>query len=1436
MNGKRIFRNALLFLVATPGLLYAQPSSTTTNIQWPQQPDVASLLRFTEVPVSRFNGSADINVPLYTIKSGDINFPITINYHTSGIKVSEDASLVGLGWSLSTVAAISETDPPAAANYGFNQPITPDGFDVAPSQEPVGVFNIVESGEAFFNSSGQCNTYPAFQPPSIRPPNYEPDLYVMSANGISGKFFIPNGGAINGWVTADASNIKLTGNMIVGGGGYGSGLTATMPDGSQYIFNDIALTTTPSTPQLYQIPMNTISHTIYLSQIVSPAGKTIRFKYLHTQSGPYTISQQGLSELWANDNAPLGVGFQSGAALLPSSTIENKYLDTIYFDNGFAKYFYSTRLDMGGYKLDSIDIFRQGQSLAVRTIAFQYGYYAYNKGNYGDYITDAVYGPSLINGPVESYRGQRLKLLSVRIDQDPPYTFEYENSALPYKTSFAQDLWGYFNGNPIKTLLPNYNLLGYLDAQIPIQLFGIGTNLQFADRRAVYNFTKTGILEQINYPTGGYSTFQYEPNTFFIPGNGNLISDTVVAATDIGVGEQSVVFTVPDVGLKGTGTQGVPLGNPANPVSISVFMICGGNGSCSSTGYSGNCEGYVQTDSTHGLYCYIQAWDPAFNEWDPPQQQNVFDFRNGNLNRTGTEPCNVNNFSEELPPGLYRMVANFPDNLTTGAYDGPSAAISMDYKVSHPNIFPNTGGGLRIKAITDYAAGGQVALKRQFKYSSGKMMTKPIFYRTMNGLRPGAPSEGCTPSGPNVWNYPMSSLNGCIPTGEASGTIGPAPVNTLRTFLLLFNDPLIPYSYSANGSPVGYDTVWESHVDGQGSDQGRTIFVYNASPDSYTWYGTNLPGTPGTPDLTNGALLQQIDQKRIGQSYTTVHSTSYNYSVGSPAAYFGYRVEYMPNYRTDGTQEFENQGLICTDPFSQFLHFYPIKTGHLNLIARADIDSANGIGMATYTNYTYNALNQVSSESITKTNGKTLTHHTLYPGDYTNPGDFTSTMRTLNMLNYPIERYTTVNNLATQGSYMQYFAHDNMVTPSAQYSLDIAQPTAISVSAPGNTKDGHYSSRMNYTYDANGNQIQFQQTSGERTNIIWDYNHSLPVAEILNAAPNDYAYTSFEADGKGNWTYSGAPVADQTTPAGNSSYLLSNGAISMSTLSPAETYVVSYWTTNASPYTLPGALAGYPMLVRSYNGWKFYMHKLTGQSSLLISGSGSIDDLRLYPDNAQMRTSIYDPLFGVTSLTDFNGKMAYYKYDADMRLKNILDLNGNVVKDFQYGYIGFDQNNNHTIYYSAAINTSVAAGKCSPGYRGAAVAYMLPYGAYTSFISQADADAQAQNDVATQGQDLADQAGACMPAPCVAPTISSVTVSGNVYTITYSGLVGQVAFLDITDGTPGNNIIPITLNPALSSNTYVGTVPATGKIYYFQVMVAGQTCPSILSNQVSAQF
>jgi hypothetical protein len=75
-----------------------------------------------------------------------------------------------------------------------------------------------------------------------------------------------------------------------------------------------------------------------------------------------------------------------------------------------------------------------------------------------------------------------------------------------------------------------------------------------------------------------------------------------------------------------------------------------------------------------------------------------------------------------------------------------------------------------------------------------------------------------------------------------------------------------------------------------------------------------------------------------------------------------------------------------------------------------------------------------------------------------------------------------------------------------------------------------------------------------------------------------------------------------------------------------------------------------------------------------ITDGDAIDDVRIYPEDAEMTTYTYIPLVGISSITDINNRVSNYQYDALSRLWLIRDDQGNIVKKYCYNYSGTAEN------------------------------------------------------------------------------------------------------------------------------------------------------------------
>jgi hypothetical protein len=235
----------------------------------------------------------------------------------------------------------------------------------------------------------------------------------------------------------------------------------------------------------------------------------------------------------------------------------------------------------------------------------------------------------------------------------------------------------------------------------------------------------------------------------------------------------------------------------------------------------------------------------------------------------------------------------------------------------------------------------------------------------------------------------------------------------------------------------------------------------------------------------------------------------------------------------------------------------------------------------------------------------------------------------------------------------------NLQSPSSAFSNSVVSGNTIQY-------DNRYIDETFYNFNK-GNPVQVLARDGVTTSYIWDYLNTKPIAKVTNSIIGLSAYTSFEAEGKGGWTYSGTPNSDVTAITGSKDYNLTNGNISASGLDITQSYIVSYWSKSVSATV--NATTGTLLITK--NGWNYYEHLISQSSSTItVSGSVVIDELRLYPSTAQMTTYTYSPLVGMTTSCDINNRISYYQYDSMGRLNVVKDQDGNILKTIQYHYQG----------------------------------------------------------------------------------------------------------------------------------------------------------------------
>lgn len=237
------------------------PSKYVPNII-PPSPTAYALGTYGNTPIGLFTGSQNINIPLYTYKTANLEVPISMFYSSNGIKVDEVSSNVGQSWNLNFGGVISR--------------VVRDKPDEERGQYPIPISITEEMGR--------------YSPPALDFYQYigendvdtEADIFNFNFGKYSGKFIFNNEGGI-ALMPAQELQIEytLTPESI--------NFVITAPDGVKYYFDNQEITTQRVLGGGHSIPNITVS-SWYLTRIVHPKGDEIQFTYDNATS-VYTASK-----------------------------------------------------------------------------------------------------------------------------------------------------------------------------------------------------------------------------------------------------------------------------------------------------------------------------------------------------------------------------------------------------------------------------------------------------------------------------------------------------------------------------------------------------------------------------------------------------------------------------------------------------------------------------------------------------------------------------------------------------------------------------------------------------------------------------------------------------------------------------------------------------------------------------------------------------------------------------------------------------------------------------------------------------------------------------------------------------------------------------------------------------------------------------------------
>lgn len=478
----------ILLCLAMPSL-YAQETGAIEYLKTiPPESNAAALGKYGDIAVSHYTGIPDVNIPLYTLREKDIELPITLNYFAGGIKVNEQASWVGLGWSLGAGGMITR----------------------------------IKQGEADEYGSDCSNTF-------------EPDIFYFNFMGVAGKFFIKPSHTPGAITCDDIMLISQKKMKICPVDGNSSpdfdfgfdGFVVTLENGFVCTFmgaHELIKETGKSKTigrngEEKSLGEKKYIGTWYLTKVTSPGGGLISFEYsepvvikdTHTQtlwweqthfskSNPLdVISSDDLKYCYRPSvNFELGIRFGTPAEdsggndpMFPDQMIQTT---NVNYDQR-----YLTRIVSGNFSIDLVTANRTDlEPFTPGILAQRLSQILIKDKNSSlikkmEFVNDAYFDSGSNN-----WHTKRLKLLELKtwdnnLGNSLSHQFVYHSKNLPKKDSDAVDYWGYFNGKGT-----NNNVVPHEE-----------------DRAVDPEFVPAGSLYKIIYPTKGYTVFEFESNRYF---------------------------------------------------------------------------------------------------------------------------------------------------------------------------------------------------------------------------------------------------------------------------------------------------------------------------------------------------------------------------------------------------------------------------------------------------------------------------------------------------------------------------------------------------------------------------------------------------------------------------------------------------------------------------------------------------------------------------------------------------------------------------------------------------------------------------------------------------------------------------------------------------------------------------------------------------------
>ncbi len=1065
----------IVFYTCTFGIrkLFCQTLVQTPSYTNISTPNVASFNKFIDNPVDKYHGRPDVTIPLYTIKDCDIELPISIRYNTSGIKVNEDASWVGLGWNLNLGGVITQNIIGQYDEYDTHyEDFMSDGFfDSTQGMDIEGIweggyFNLIYYLDVYnkLHCALAGHDYCTRQLAKIRP-----DVFYFSYPGNSGKFIIDY---LNGnipCVLSKEENINI--QIIYEENTYPGirGFKVITPKGVIHTFDSpLEMKTTDGGYS----DISTVSYN--LNSTSYPNGQTIQYYYTTVNVSNPNCNETNITP------ATLVNGFSGSDYERDVSYFSGKesYLDSITTSSYKVAFETSSREDVqNGKKLLKVTIDEKNSQAVSPVIefSFDYSYFISNELLVNDYYWNiGIFGWPYGSG----YATKRLKLDAIVSKnkglEKHRHNLIYNEIKLPRKDSYAVDYWGYFNGKIYnKSMIPDFNNLyyPYINGMTEnrqeettyinsiINSFGLRPG---SDRSYDFDYAQAAVLKGIEYPTGGYTEFKYEPNTFSEMGvkrkDGYLPEYYIPTSQEIT--ESTTYLSVSDYNVGGDGPR------------IDTFSV------------NNDCEGTITVTIARGDRTWedllslpyviaIRSTDGQYNGWS--------------YHEFGPVSGDNQQIVRQIPlkSGEYEIEVDLPASTYPTGYI--VAYLSFPQRGAKP-IY-SKGCGFRVKTINHYNSKDDTnpVLTTNYNYNNpGSNNSSGILFDYLSFVNTQRITYDYTKYVYNGGGYPISIIgyDNILDMHYISGS----------------NKVSNPYGKS---SGVGYSYVKEER---EGQNAGSSLFEFHNHKIFY--WPHEFISEADEPSINSYPILNgKTKMESFYDSENNVIKKERFFFNAQKAARF-LSVNTLNNFNRN-VEIFQTNtcsgGYPCVACFPKTyveyygtgdasIHVQELFSHNITLESKEmELD-----GVLTIDTLIYNDKLLLKSRESKTSNGdiKKITYN--YPSDI-NQGIYTDMVNN-GMFDYPIEQTIKTNGKWTGSNLTTYKFEEGNYVPDKVYSLETTAPLTSFPEYIGSSVDTNYygdNPEIDFLeHDYRGNILKIKEINEIYTYYLWAYNKQYPVAKI----------------------------------------------------------------------------------------------------------------------------------------------------------------------------------------------------------------------------------------------------------------------------------------------------------------------------------------------------